>query len=584
MRLDALTTVPLPRHADSPVVLMVSGGSDSTALLVRACTGELDLQDGLGPQALPLGCLCVLHVNHAIRFGASDGDERFVRDLAAKLGAACRAVRVDVPGLVARGRGGRERNLELVARQARYRAAWDLASELARERGQDVRRTRILVAHTADDQAETVLMRVLCGSGLTGLSGMRRQRGIVVRPLLDDTREGLRAYLEERDIGWREDATNDEDDATRSYVRHHVMPAMRARNLSFAAGICRMTDLLADDADLLDRMGAALLDRARRPGNPADKDYGQGLVPAQGAPRRVILDASLIADAEPALARRALRGAVELALGEDAGEAVRLESVHATRMLDLVAQGSGQITLPLDTVVSCEDGLVTILPASVRTQERAARLERARRLAAQGAPPQDQGALLTVPGQLAWQGSLLRARRLPVPEGADVGAFARQEAAAAAEELAAERGASPADIREGRDFALLDCPGSQLLVAGPQAGERMEPFGMGGHSKLVLDLLADARVPAASRADVPLVHEALETGGADAGQDGAGSPATPLRSGNVVWVAGIRPDGRFAYSSNTRSLLRLDIVFFDGRKPQEAPGATREGEQGVDQA
>ena len=139
---------------------------------------------------------------------------------AGRLGVELRVVRADVPALVRGASRADERNLEEVARRVRYGAAWDLACELCARRGVAPQGARVLLAHTADDRAETFLMRVITGAGLTGLVGLRPTCGIVVRPLLGQTREELREELRERGIGWREDATNEEDVALRSYVRH----------------------------------------------------------------------------------------------------------------------------------------------------------------------------------------------------------------------------------------------------------------------------------------------------------------------------------------------------------------------------
>ena len=236
---EALNAVPAPVVAASPLIVMVSGGSDSTALLMRCATAPVDPMDGRGPRMLERGNLCVLHVNHCLRGEESDGDEAFVRDLCAELGVACRVERVDVPALVRAGA-----NMEEAARQVRYDLAWRLASERARAQGLAVEAARIFVAHTADDRAETFLMRALSGSGLTGLVGMRPTRGIVVRPLIECTREELRDGLRKQGIGWREDSTNAGDEATRSYVRHHIVPAFEERNPAFCKTLGRTLDAL----------------------------------------------------------------------------------------------------------------------------------------------------------------------------------------------------------------------------------------------------------------------------------------------------------------------------------------------------
>ena len=178
----------------APVVLMVSGGADSTALLVLAATSTLDIDDGRGPARIARERLHVLHVNHRIRGEEADGDERFVRDLAARLGIPCTVRRVNVPELARRAKDGNA-NVESMGREVRYRAATALANGLSCQAGTPRAAARILTAHTADDRAETFLMNVIRGTGAAGLSSIPRRRNRVVRPLLDSTHEELCGIL-----------------------------------------------------------------------------------------------------------------------------------------------------------------------------------------------------------------------------------------------------------------------------------------------------------------------------------------------------------------------------------------------------
>ncbi|MEE8715432.1 MAG: tRNA lysidine(34) synthetase TilS [Coriobacteriales bacterium] len=653
--LDALMQAALPAREDSPVIVMVSGGSDSTALLVLAATGELDLRDGRGPRRIDPARLVTLHVNHCIRGEESDGDEGFVRGLCARLGVACEVRRVDVPALVRRASRGRDAaegedparrppaNLEEVAREQRYRLAWEVARRRCAALGQPVGCARVLVAHTADDRAETFVMRAMTGAGLAGLTGMRPVRGIVVRPLLGMTREGLREGLRTRGIGWREDATNDRDDALRSYVRHHVTAAMRERVPSFAVTLGRSLDQLEQDSDLLDRLADALLARALRPSLPPDAAYASGAgLPRPGEPRVVRLDAARIAEAEPALARRALLVALRLALGDEGARRARPESRHVLEMLDLASRGAGRATLPLGTDVSCEGGVLTIAPApALGAPPSGGALPRAdalgggargdgARLASPGAAsdgepplPGPDTAVLRVPGELPWHGALIVSDLVRVPVGADARAFAREVAAHTASELdlARARGAARPSMlpaREGGDFVLLDAraagidagacergqlppgaeprPGTYLEVSGACEGDRMCPLGMGGHTKLVSDVLMEARVPAARRREVPVVRVApdapswgetarRERGAAVAPTSGEGVDLGRCASMRVVWVGGIRPAQTAAYSRDSRVLLRLRIVSMGTQPDCAVPFSAcdgRDGPQGAD--
>src|SRR5438552_12800701 len=168
------------------VGVAVSGGADSVALLLLL----QELHEKLGI------VLSVVHFNHKLRGKASDADEVFVAKLAAKHGLEFHSASVDVAKKAKKERA----NLEDAARRARY----DYFRSLA-ESGDC---GRIAVAHTADDQAETVLAHLFRGTGLAGLGGIHPLAGPVIRPLLNVRRNELRHFLRARKQNWREDATN----------------------------------------------------------------------------------------------------------------------------------------------------------------------------------------------------------------------------------------------------------------------------------------------------------------------------------------------------------------------------------------
>ncbi len=249
--------------ARDALLLMVSGGSDSTALAYAAC--ELSRAGVLGP-------VRILHVNHQLRGADADADERFVCRLADILGVEFVSRRIDI-GRIAREEGA---NVEAVARRERYRAAGEVLqawlSDLAEEDergdvalGGAARRGRILVAHTQDDRVETFFMRSIVGTGPGGFRAMRYENGQVIRPLLDASREDLRQYVLDRaalglpvardDAGalWREDATNAHTDLFRAYVRHEIVPLAKARNPKLLDTLCRSMNLIADEDDMLER-------------------------------------------------------------------------------------------------------------------------------------------------------------------------------------------------------------------------------------------------------------------------------------------------------------------------------------------
>jgi tRNA(Ile)-lysidine synthase len=233
-----------------PVVVAVSGGADSVALLRI-----------LARLRTPSARLWVAHFHHGLRGAAADADEQFVAHLAAGLKLGYRAGRVPASQLATAGDG-----LEAAARRARYAFLTEAAEQIGAR--------YLAIAHTADDQAETILHRVLRGTGPAGLAGMPRVRMLggavsLVRPLLAIRRSELRDYLHAVGQDWREDATNAQTDATRNWIRHEMLPAAAERvNASVVDALVRLGSLASEMQSLLAPLAEQLLERAmdRTPG------------------------------------------------------------------------------------------------------------------------------------------------------------------------------------------------------------------------------------------------------------------------------------------------------------------------------
>ena len=205
------------------VYCAVSGGADSVALL----WGLYLLKDQLG------FALEAVHFNHRLRGEESRRDEEFVRSLCA---------RYDIPLTVGNGDiVPGPKGLEAAAREARYAFFATLPGKIA-------------TAHTADDNAETVLMHLVRGTGLKGLCGIRSRRGNVIRPMLGITRQEVLAFLQEQHLTYVEDSTNAEDAFLRNRLRHYVMPLLKAENPSLAQNLSAMAAHLSQDAELLEEM------------------------------------------------------------------------------------------------------------------------------------------------------------------------------------------------------------------------------------------------------------------------------------------------------------------------------------------
>lgn len=202
------------------VICAVSGGADSVALLYAMFL----LQEKLGVH------LEAAHFNHCLRDQESDRDEAFVR-------ALCH--RLDIPLTVGKAQvQPGKKGLEAAAREARYGFFAQLSGKVA-------------TAHTADDNAETVLMHMVRGTGLKGLGAIAPVRGQLIRPLLTVTRREVLAFLQEQNLSFVEDSTNQTDAFLRNRIRHHVMPLLLQENPRLAENLSAMALRLREDEQAL---------------------------------------------------------------------------------------------------------------------------------------------------------------------------------------------------------------------------------------------------------------------------------------------------------------------------------------------
>jgi tRNA(Ile)-lysidine synthase len=319
---------------NATVVVAVSGGADSVALL-------LGLDELLKSRRLKLEFL-VAHLNHRLRGKASDADARWVTSFARQLGHRVAIGSVEVKRRAAKTGD----NLEQAARRARYEFLAQKAT---------ARRTKvILTAHTMDDQAETVLLNLLRGSGASGLGGVEPVRPITVesetllaRPLLSwARRRNTESYCRLRGVGFRVDEMNLDEKFARVRVRRQLLPLMQTFNPKLVEGLTRTAELLREDSMALDQGASRLLELSIEPesGSIDRKKIG------------TLLRLDLLSAAAPALRRRALR----LWIGRCRGDLKRLERVHivALEKLLLGDRGGRVIELPGGARVSRKLGLL----------------------------------------------------------------------------------------------------------------------------------------------------------------------------------------------------------------------------------
>ena len=229
---------------DSGMLLAVSGGADSVALLDGICR----LSGERSPHRI-----AVAHVNHGLRGAASTGDAEFVRSLAERVEVPFELLSVDCREL-AQQHGG---TLEEAARNARY----DFFARVARQRQMRF----VVTAHHADDQAETVLHQIIRGSGLRGLSGMKYRRTLVdgvdlIRPMLNISRAEILANIDARQLRYRTDETNTDQAFTRNRIRERLLPLLAAEfNPQVAKNLVSLAEQSEQTLDCLDALADRIL-------------------------------------------------------------------------------------------------------------------------------------------------------------------------------------------------------------------------------------------------------------------------------------------------------------------------------------
>lgn len=408
------------------VVAALSGGSDSVAQLWLLRELEAEGAVTLAGAA---------HLNHGLRPTARR-DEAFCRALCARLDVPLVCETIDV---AAAARASRQ-SIEVAARRLRY-ACLERARHAT---GAD----RIAVAHTLDDQAETVLMRLLRGAGPHGLRGVPSRRGAIVRPLLSSTRAELRAALAARNESWVEDETNADVSVPRNRIRHELLPLLAERfQPAVARVLARTAEVAAAEDAYLEALAADLAARAVRKSR-----HG------------VRLALPTLTDAPLALQRRVVRRALA-----DAG---------ARRAPDLA---------------DVDRALEVCTPSGPRAAEAAGvRVERF----SPGTVLLEEGGRPTAPQPIA-------ERTLTVPGAVEIPEI--EPGCRVRAHWPIEEGTAQAAVR-GR-VALRKDVASPLVVRGRRPGDRVRPVGLGG-TKKVQDLLVDRKVPAGERDRVPVVTDA----------------------------------------------------------------------------
>ena len=277
----------------------LSGGSDSVALTLLL--KELAAQESFSIVSLA-------HLNHRLRCTAMR-DEQFCRDFAQRLGIPIAVESIDVGSYAQSQR----LSVEDAARRLRY--------DFFHRASEPVSADRIAVGHTRDDQAETFLLKLVRGAGLTGLGGIYPRRDSVVRPLIEVGRAELRSYLESRGQGWVEDETNEDLENPRNRIRHKVLPELDlAGNASATPAIARAAAIIREDGQWLDELSDRRFDVLVARSNTGLEIDVSGLM-AEPLPvrRRVVLAALRLVALNREIGFEHVESALEVASGESGG-------------------------------------------------------------------------------------------------------------------------------------------------------------------------------------------------------------------------------------------------------------------------
>jgi len=455
------------------VLVAVSGGPDSVALL----RGLIELRSRYDLS------LTVGHFNHGLRAAASDADERFVAELALEAGLELRTGRMPTASVRSRGR-----SLEDWCREHRYA----FLDETARE----IQAGKIALGHHRRDQAETVLMNLLRGSGIEGLKGILPIRdGRYIRPLLDMDPADIGAFLESRSLSFRIDASNRDLRHLRNRIRHDLLPRLETDyNPAVVRGITRLAEIAGRENDFMESVLPEAYVRA-------------GGREGQGGIR---FDIPAFLTLHEAIQNRLILQVVRRLAGTPSG----LTHAHIRLVRNLI-EGCGHAEVHLAggiTATRSYDRLsfqriADVPPPASRAQRRPSRLRRK-------AANLEAGFRFNV----------------PVPGVLTIAPGCR---------LRFEVADVTRPVPAGREIACLDYERIRfpLVCRSVRTGDRIQPLGMAG-TKRVRRLLIDAKVPFDERERIPLLVD----------------------EGGVLWVAGMCLSERARVSDKTQTVLKVEII------------------------
>ncbi len=408
------------------ILVGVSGGPDSVSLLHG-------LRQYYGDQS----DIRAIHIHHGLRGREADGDEAWVRELCESMGIACVVRRIEPE----RWAEGTNQSVQMRARQMRY----EHFRSAIREHDAD----RLALGHTADDQAETVLLNLLRGSGRPGLAGSPPCRpagaggATIIHPLIEMTREEVLAFLRDERMAYREDSSNQSDKYLRNRIRRHLLPLLAAYNPGIRDQLIRTAEILRAEEDWMEGETAQALDAVK-----AESAEGEAGI---SIPRLLELPLAL------------RRRVVHRMLRDLSGEEATFE--HVESLLSHLVQWSGEkrFTLPGGALAIRERDTLSFLRAE---------------------PPATPDAEM----------------KLEVPGSTELAPWGiRLETSVLSKE-----GCEPLPSSSLEAHLDFDLTGSALWVRSRRPGDRFRPLGLGG-TKKIQDFLVDAQVSRRLRERVPLL-------------------------------------------------------------------------------
>ena len=273
--------------------IAISGGADSVALLLTLHAANSAKHDSLGAG------LSAVHINHHLRGEESNADQQFVEDLCIGLDIPLHLHQADIPERIATTSEG----IEEAARNARY----EFFSTLLASGHADA----ILTAHTLDDQAETVLMKLLRGAWTEGLSAIHpvltQPKGKILRPFLQTRRAEIESFLKSINQPWREDSTNADTAFTRNRIRHELLPQLRTFNPSIDQTLANLAELAREEESRWQTELTRILPQLLLPGKPV-RGGGRAVSTTPGD-TSISIELDRLRSLDPALRRRVLRAA-----------------------------------------------------------------------------------------------------------------------------------------------------------------------------------------------------------------------------------------------------------------------------------